>query len=88
MRSALLPSLAALALVLLAGSALAAPGPLGGECDGLVDVDCDDYYEDTSCQPGACPPEYEGRCLVWYTYLDTTLAPEHRPYLCEDRPYQ
>ncbi|HEX2021918.1 MAG TPA: hypothetical protein VHH36_04350 [Candidatus Thermoplasmatota archaeon] len=83
-----LPALAALTLATLGTTAVAAPQSVGGECDGLVDVDCDDYYRDFSCGPGTCPPpEYEGHCVAWVAYLDTTLQPEHRPVLCADHPY-
>ena len=60
------------------------PLPLGGECDGLVDVDCTDY---TGCLTPECEPQPYRHCLVWYTYLDFSPAPEYDGVLCEDNPY-
>jgi hypothetical protein len=59
-------------------------GP-GGECSGLVDVDCDDY----ACSwwtPGDC--WFERHCVVWVTYLDMIMPEElDRAGVCQDNPY-
>lgn len=60
---------------------------LGGECNGLVDVDCDDY----TCDWYTDECWVDRHCRVWHPYLDSTLTSFLRPLgrygYCEDDPY-
>ena len=70
-----------LALALPATAAPVAPvdlPALGGQCDGLVDVDCDDYNGET----------FVRHCLVWHLYLDIAMPPVLAKLgICQDNPY-
>jgi len=83
--------LASLAAVLaLAHPGAAAPdGPAlpGGECGGLVDVDCDDYADICTPDFTSCEHTFVRHCLVWYVYLGMTMPDLEAFGVCEDDPY-
>ncbi len=91
MRPSAFPNAACLLLaaIALTPSALAGLPPipaLGGECDGVVDVNCDDTYDPCVWGDGCDPVAYR-HCLVWLTYLDITWWEGWPPEICEDDPH-
>jgi hypothetical protein len=81
---------AALALAHPAAAAPDDPAPVlpGGECGGLVDVDCDDYNDVCTPEFPSCQHTFVRHCLVWYLYLDmTSPADLGRFGVCQDNPY-
>jgi hypothetical protein len=85
----LLASLAA-ALTLAHPAAAAPDDPAlpGGECGGLVDVDCDDYNDVCAPDLTSCQRTFVRHCLVWYVYLDIASPPlPEKLGICQDNPY-
>jgi len=59
----------------------------GGECDGFLDIDCDQYDESCNADFTICNHVFVQHCLVYHGYLDFTEPDLSGLGVCEEHPF-